>query len=721
MRRLRRLASIGIRAAIGCCGFSVAAHGQPLSSADQGHLRPWTLETSVRMRHFVNPPSADSERATSCCEPYETATESVAVSPNGEYFLFITHYGDISSDSNVYELRIFAMRELEKAFDAGGPRREPPRPLRTVSMTSTSSRHAAIFAARWLNDSSGIAFGGMNAEGKIGIYRLSLNQATPVLLAPYEPDIVTGFIAGRDGVLFSKQEFPSPEPISEYPMILFHADPFTGREAMHPTRLLGPKLFAAYKGKITAAEGALNPKWNPSNPRMWVSADGRYVIAVVPAWPAPANWSAYGNPPEGVWMRYEMMDLETARVFVPIDAPIDPLTLAKNAPPSHAGRAEWCDDNDRVVLTGVLAGADRTKAQTVEFDASSRKATVVRRTGRTCRAPASRHYAVRVYVEQSASTPPVIVATKGKKRMPLLTPDPALKDVWIAPQKSFTWQGAQGAERGGLWLPHKEVPAGGFPLVIQNYRYFSESFMGDGYNSSVDAAQTLAAGGIAVLQMASADDPAYGTEAEGPNVVARLDAAVAALSRQGLIDASRVGLVGFSHAGYWTFYAITHPGEVHLAAAVCADSFTGSYTPYLELNIPAESVDQAYGVNGGAFWKNKAAWLKNETTFNVDHVVTPALFTTHGQKTVTSGEMSTIGAFALNGRPLQFAFFPSGAHQLVRPGERLASMGLVVDWLRFWLQGVETSVRGADASPQYEDWRAMRKKLQQPLSQPTKR
>jgi dipeptidyl aminopeptidase/acylaminoacyl peptidase len=201
-----------------------------------------------------------------------------------------------------------------------------------------------------------------------------------------------------------------------------------------------------------------------------------------------------------------------------------------------------------------------------------------------------------------------------------------------------------------------------------------------------------------------------GLAKEGQYVVERIDSAVEYLAARGIIDPHRVGMTGFSRAGYQTFYTITHPGRVRLAAAVCADSFTGGYPAYLEdaaLGLLVQDFESRYD---GSFWKNNATWLERETTFNIDRVVTPVLMSENDGSTAygTYNERSLqiIGAFALNKKPLEYLYFPTGSHQLKRPREREAMLEAVVDWMAFWLKNEEDS--RPEKQEQYVRWRAMK-------------
>jgi dipeptidyl aminopeptidase/acylaminoacyl peptidase len=196
--------------------------------------------------------------------------------------------------------------------------------------------------------------------------------------------------------------------------------------------------------------------------------------------------------------------------------------------------------------------------------------------------------------------------------------------------------------------------------------------------------------------------------------VERLDGAVGALVREGIADPARVGLTGFSRGGYASFYIATHPGRTKLGALVCADSFRGSYSSYLA-DRSAGAISDRFGTMKPDFWKHKAQWLEHETTFNVDRVQAPALFTTNmgvaltdrtDQQNALYYSQEVLGAFRANEKPIEFMFLTQGVHNLVRPLERIALQEAVVDWMNFWLQGRENP--DPAKAKQNERWRKLR-------------
>jgi dipeptidyl aminopeptidase/acylaminoacyl peptidase len=296
-----------------------------------------------------------------------------------------------------------------------------------------------------------------------------------------------------------------------------------------------------------------------------------------------------------------------------------------------------------------------------------------------------------VVLRQSANEPPVVMASDARHQLALTLPDPVLEGVWWGRSEPFEWHEPSGkTETGGLMLPRDR--SGRVPLVIQAYDYSPEFFLPDGQDTRhAYAAQSLLARGIAVLNVniigeLPSERSFVGTPQELTGFAERLDSAVDALANRGLIDRSRVGLIGFSRAGLVTYYAITHPGKNPLAAAVIDDGFQGTYSSYLANQAFGDDRGAYEGLYRSSFWRDKPAWLELENSFNVDRVKTPALFTVHSEGVVWSTS-EEIGAFALNRRPLEFLAFPEATHHLRMPRQRLASYEASIDWMSFWLNG----------------------------------
>ncbi len=185
---------------------------------------------------------------------------------------------------------------------------------------------------------------------------------------------------------------------------------------------------------------------------------------------------------------------------------------------------------------------------------------------------------LRVVMEQDANTPPLMVAYCRDRRAALDEPDPALTNVSFSREEPLRFLQDGQTRVGGLILPpHTDGRA--IPLVIQVYDYKPDTFHPDG--AALNGSQSLISEGIAVLivDMEAPGGKKKGHEVEDlANFVGQIDAAVGTLAAKGIVNPEQVGLVGFSRGGYYTSYAISHPGKIALAAAMNDDSFPGTYS-----------------------------------------------------------------------------------------------------------------------------------------------
>lgn len=386
----------------------------------------------------------------------------------------------------------------------------------------------------------------------------------------------------------------------------------------------------------------------------------------------------------------------------------------------RVGAVGWLKSGVSLLVTHTVDGGQKALGTVYTFNG---RGWTARPVGPAVKLPAppalgtSLEGGIKVAIRQGANEPPTLIAAQDNEELSLSSPDSALNGVWRAKLEPFEWQGPQGTtETGGLMLPRLSADAPPPPLVIQAFHYRRNFFLPDGAYPTAYAAQPLVARGIAVLQI-DILDLGVDTVNERHRFVERIDACVEALAKRRLADPGRVGLIGFSRGGMNTYYAVTHPGSTHLAAAISADAWTGSFSTYTPAaagrawSDGESSYDPYVAINGKHFWQAKQLWLEEDPIFNVDKVRTPVMFSEHalavdGQKVPSASAAATLGAFRLNSKPVEYLYFPQGDHWLLRPRERLASLEATVDWMSFWLQDHEDP--SPEKAEQYVRWRAMR-------------
>jgi len=722
-------------------------------------LRDWTVRDSVALTYFT---TYQQDAAL-----WETrgAPSPIVPSPDGRHFFFVRHRGDLDCDCNEYTLDVYSSNDVIRQLpgrngSAGGK----PEALRKVALRSASN-DPAINHARWL-DGDTIAFLGTRDGPQPQVFSLSVETGKLVALTDGRHRVATFDVRG-DAIAFTAVTATKPlTALDEYPMAALKSDELSA--------LLSPRdeetrvLFAGAGGSARAIL-----ELSPGYQGPWISEDGRHAIVALSSSTATPNRQIgfllidvrggsarpvfpgtptgirtevgrelrYQLPPSAFWFndsRHVILtnaatpgtregDSEsTAAAVIGYDSQtgdwkvLEPLRHGDKGRAIHVSGARWLNSGKDLLISHQTESGQQVDATVYSWGKSGWHA---RSMPASAGLPSGDREALlkglKVFVRQQLNEPPIVVAQNLGREVSLTDPDAALRGIWRAKAEKVEWRDPNGEmTEGALMLPRNYVRGMRLPLVVQA-DYLPDAFMPDGRAPTAYAAQPLVARGMAVLQI-SHHVEGRTTPREMPAFVERLDASVEYLAAQGLIDPSRVGLVGFSRAGWLTYYAITHPRRTKLAASITADSWSGSFGEYLfrAASSVAPAVDlrpfeKQFGE--GTYWEDKDAWHERTNSFNVDRVQTPALFTVHG-KYNQPWAFETIAAFRLNKRPLEYLFFPRAAHQLRLPREREASLQATVDWMAFWLQGETTST--ADKDARYARWRTLRAELERLKTEP---
>lgn len=398
-------------------------------------------------------------------------------------------------------------------------------------------------------------------------------------------------------------------------------------------------------------------------------------------------------------------------------------------PPPASHVVEYWPDTGRWTVIAVLSGGlrrahDVADGHVVVHDADRRRAFLRQADGRWLevsggRSAPSTAWALRLV--EGLNQPPDLVAAGPQGQTVRLTRLHARFDTsrWGS-MRPYGWRDAKGSTwDGGLMLPEGRVPAGGHPLVIQTYGFAADRFYLDGPNESVGftsafAGRAFLREGIAVLAMpwrASSGAP----DGDRAAVLAFNDGvrgAVDALVTQGLVDPSRVGIIGWSATGERVLNLVTF-SDLPIRAATMADgdantlfSVAVTYGANENLWVRAERLNE-----GLPFGAGLARWVRNDPSLNTDCVRTAMRIETYGPWVLNNWDLYAL--LRRQYKPAEMVVIPGGAHALSRPGERLLSLQGNVDWFRFWLTGqarAEVLLPGettASLQAQYARWREM--------------
>jgi|SRR5580700_1835738 hypothetical protein len=193
-----------------------------------------------------------------------------------------------------------------------------------------------------------------------------------------------------------------------------------------------------------------------------------------------------------------------------------------------------------------------------------------------------------------------------------------------------------------------------------------------------------------------ADARVWRTPEEAPQQMGVYERAIDYLDGLGIIDRTRVGIIGFGRTVYSVEYTLTHSSYQFGAATAATDLTAGTYSilvnPYAKRDYNT--------VNGGdPFGPAFELWRERSPSFTVDRLRTPIRLEGHGGIGSVIGNWEWYAKLILLDRPVDFLYLPDGTRLLAKPWERLTSHQGNVDWFCFWLKNEEDPAR----------WRELRK------------
>ncbi len=474
------------------------------------------------------------------------------------------------------------------------------------------------------------------------------------------------------------------------------------------------------------------------------SRPGQYVLidlksgAISPLVDAPLGSTAgYGDFIKVAWSPDER-EVALLNTFLPLDSPLDngqtrvthpcvavveiatrkarcvkeshPIALGKVSTSLPLSEIEWHGSDQQLVLRYYGNGLPpevfrRESANWKQVDDPVAKKMPPRELSRG---------GLSIAVHQSLNAPPVLIATDsvtGESRA-IWDPNPKLAGINLGEATIYHWRDQAGYEwTGGLVKPPNYVASHRYPLVIQTHGFNANEFLADGIYATANAARPLAGRGIVVLQV---EEPTnhMGTPLE-PEADGRdgYISAIEQLGADGLVDTTKVGIIGFSHTGWYVLESLIHSPKYFLAAtlAECSYESFGEYLMNADYFGPERAKSIAAGIGSEPFGKGLQKWLTASPGFNTDKISAPILFEENSPPAMIYS-WDIYAALRLQRKPVELLYIRNGSHILAKPLERLASQEMNVDWYDFWLNGRENSDPGK--LEQYVRWRELRKEYE---------
>lgn len=649
-------------------------------------------------------------------------------------FFVVTRRGELGCDCNIFTLSVYRASDLEQAVRAGLRIAAPQFQIELQSRSNTP----AIDRPAWQDDS--IIFVGVPATstrtlfGPRALYRLDGNGVLTRLSA--EGRDVLEYAIQNDVAAYTAVDQILPDHVlRDYPGTALAGDELSSlispferfSRSLHFTRAGdGEQSLASNMVAAFAASPSLSP-------------DAAWLIATVPA---SRDGGARGSETTSFLISSTAPDARARTIPTGLASPAG-YRLRWKAPPT----AYWSHDSRRALLVNAMP--DGHLAQLIDYDPASGEARSLEPLetdtgGRTRRVSDIRWlvpgHAVQVshdmvdagnpasdgapadtvtYVygasgwevgtssptgsaPQAVSGPPVaislrtgqhggneLVASMGQGAIAIVPEDPTLSRSPAFRVVPLQWRDAEGASvTARLFLPAGTPPRTHPPLVIQ-----AVSEVGGLFEMDADLPgqypRALAERGVATLLLPYADLRGRESPAEGPAWVSRFEQAIDQLRPLDLVDLDRVGMTGFSRAGWLSFFAASHPSRTPLRAIAAIDSISYGYIEYaMQLSSttvsPRLRMESYERVLGGDFWRNREAWLENSPLFNANRIRAAVLFSAHGRinQLLT---VEQVAALRSNNVPFSALYLPEATHQLRRPRERLFLADRMLNWMTCWL------------------------------------
>lgn len=681
-------------------------------------------------------------------------------SPNGKRFFVVLKSGNLDQNSNRYSIVLF---ETAQAFHATG--QQPILTLESSSNEEAIKKpkwlddnETISFIGQTANDLSQVFVFNIarkrleqltNHPTSIIDYAIGSGGKTVMFMA-YPPidDTATAERVRRVGIIVTTQWLSD----------LLQEDGARNNHSFQGD----PQLFLMTKAHPAMRFPVEDVLFDGSP--LSISPDGRYAITAVRVRNVPAAWSAYKDDLLHPYVIAKRKNGEASPIaeYILLNLATESTEQLLGVPWSYQNDDfVWDPDGKSIILSGVYLPLD--DADTVERETRSRKTTEPRyvvdvnlttkrfqvitdqdlhvlgwnrtsrklllrvmewwkdapmvafeRTGSVWKEVGTTFedspVPLRVSYEEDMNVPPKIVVSNPEthQRAVLIDLNPQFAGLAFGAEEEVTWKAKDGHEvSGGLYLPPDYKPGVRYPLIIQTHGFMPKKFWIDGPWNSAFAAQPLASRGFVVLQVGNSTDPMddhkyVNTPHEADRQQATYEGAIDFLNEKGLIDESKVGIIGFSRTVYYVAHTLTH-SKYHFVAVTLADGIDGGYFQY---RAYPSSVDESLLIGAPPVGRGLSLWLRNSPGFNLDKVDAAVRIETYGPGSVLEGWEWFQGLSEL-GKPVDLIYLPDARHTLVKPWERMVSQQGNVDWFCFWLKNEASS----DATNQEQNarWQALRR------------
>jgi len=282
----------------------------------------------------------------------------------------------------------------------------------------------------------------------------------------------------------------------------------------------------------------------------------------------------------------------------------------------------------------------------------------------------------------------------GSAPVRLTHANPQIEDLQLAEMRVVRWQSSDGMEiEGLLHLPVGYQEGDRVPLILNIHGGPAGSFA-NGFRPSYHIYAGL---GYASLSPNVRGSSGYTDYLREGNTVARGDgigygdfqdlmSGVDKVIDQGIVDADRMGLKGWSYGGILGGWTITQTDRFK-AASIGAGVYdwTSEYGPGFNNDVRLWHI-------GGTPWDNAEAWREQSALTHVANVTTPTILFHGAEDTTDTPQQSMMFFTALEDigkAPARFIEFPREPHGFREPEHQRIRDIEEIKWMQKYILGVE--------------------------------
>ena len=295
------------------------------------------------------------------------------------------------------------------------------------------------------------------------------------------------------------------------------------------------------------------------------------------------------------------------------------------------------------------------------------------------------------------TTPPTLFTVASMDRIgnksswkQLTDANPQIRNIALGQEEEISWKSTDGRTVGGVLVKPVGYKQGQrYPLIVAIHGGPASADV-LGFNGGYGA-QAYAGAGYAVLKPNYRGSTNYG-EKHKTDIVGNyfplgyddIMTGVNYLIAQGIVDSTKMGVLGWSAGGHWSNWILTHTNRFKaISTGAGTTNWISMYAEsdvqrnrqfYLGNKLPYDNFD--------AYWnQSPIKYIKNAKTPTMIHVV-------HDDPRVPRPQSEELFmALRQLGVPVEFYVYPGASHGIPDPRNQLVKSTAEMAWMDYWVRG----------------------------------